>query len=38
MGCVFIIWLMVIGGKSIREYFMDKSGAIRHFFVYVGAS
>ena len=38
MGCVFTIWLSIFGGQSIREYFMDKSGVIRHFFLYVGES
>ena len=38
MGSIFSIWLSFFGGKSIREYFMDKSGAMRHFFAYVGAS
>jgi hypothetical protein len=38
VGSVFTIWLSFFGGKSIREYFMDKSGAVRDFFAYVGAS
>ena len=38
MGSIFTGRLLFFGGKSIREYFMDKSGAIRDFFAYVGVS
>jgi hypothetical protein len=37
MGSASTLGLSFFGGKSIYEYFMDKSGAIRDFFTYAGA-
>jgi hypothetical protein len=35
-GSVIRRRLLFFGGKSIREYFTDKSGAFHYFFSYVG--